>query len=188
MESLVQLRLPRGLLDDLETTILHQDRAFLTEVARSLKLPVQDVLRTCLGTTGTPTSMVSLWTSPHDDSESAGACPYYTRLGDGLWVPCARTRIAPTLPCVVHERNSQNALLGTDFALRKMGEARPVHWQGKLYWWVKSPQKEIRTNGTINPSVFVVYREDGTIERSLRFFTTTFRGKEIIAATTVKKK
>jgi len=144
------LRIPRGLWADLEETVIQQDRQFLAEVARSLGLPVQEVLRRCLGT-GAPTSLPTLWASPHLDTET-DLCPWWECHGDGLWRRCPRLRLAPSMPCQVHERCTPcpMARLQSDPVIRALPWRVPVIWEEKLYW--------VDPSGSAPP-----FREDGTL-------------------------
>ena len=160
------LRLPRGLLDDLETAVIQADRAFLTEVARSLGLPVKDVLRKCLGT-GAPATIPVLWGPVEDEAdedeetETKIQCPWMDCKGKGLWSACPRIRLAPTLACAVHihARAGPTTRLATDPVIRAVSSATPIEWRGCLYW------VNFEDPDTNSP----VFREDGTLEPVLRF-------------------
>ena len=153
----VSLRIPRGLWDDLETSVIKQDRQFLTEVARSLGLPVQDVLRKCL--VGRPTCVPTLWLN-HDDPEG---CPWYSARGS-LWFRCERKRLSPNLPCCVHERPSHHNKLKTDPVIQEAVRYLPVLRQGVLYW--------------VSPDGYAVH-EDGSPKEGGIFILTTHKGKRI---------
>jgi len=139
------LRMPRGLWDDLETTVIQQDRQFLTEVAHSLGLPPSEVIRRCLGTGGVPTQVVSL--PPPCDSE---ICPWWECYGDGLWRRCAHLRLSALLPCLIHERCKQSAVarLDSDPIINELPWAQPVRYRGHLYW--------------VDPANGFARREDGS--------------------------
>jgi hypothetical protein len=119
--TLQTLRLPRGLWADIEETVIHQDRQFLTEVARSLGLPVADVLRKCLGT-GADQKVTIV-------GEDPGACPWWTET-NGLWRSCTRLRLTPTTACQ-HHRNPVGCRLGSDLDLP---DAVPLLFEGEIYY------------------------------------------------------
>ena len=141
------LRMPRGLWEDLEKTIIAQDRMFLMGVARELGLSIPDVLKKCLGT-GTPQAvMVS--------AEPFDRCPWYDRLGDGLWMPCSRQRMTAVRPCCFHERPGPNASLSVDH----LGIAKAYRCNdGRVYW----SAFETETDADI-------FREDGTLVSEFTF-------------------
>lgn len=122
------LKMPKGLWVNFEETIIQQDRQFLTEVARSLSLPVAEVLRRCLGM-GSPQAVLV-------GEDETDCCPWWIKQGDGLWRPCGRRRLTATTPCHLHTRSipSQQQCLGTDPHLSSIKEARPMRWQGEVYW------------------------------------------------------
>jgi hypothetical protein len=135
------MRIPRGLWADLEETVIQQDRQFLSEVARSLGLPVPEVLRKCLGTGGTSTPCPVLWaptTFLEGGEEVRPTCPWWECHGGSLWRPCPRIRLSPSLPCAIHERCVPCPLtrLGNDpelVSLPRMlpatkGEGEPLYW------------------------------------------------------------
>jgi hypothetical protein len=149
MTQLQTLRIPRGLWADLEETVIQQDRQFLSEVARSLGLPVAEVLRRCLGT-GAPTSIPVLWTDPTTDP---CACPWWECHGDGLWRRCPRQRLSATLPCPIHERSTPCPMSRPDKdpVIRALRRVVPVLWNDELFW--------------VDPSgVEPAFREDGTTD------------------------
>ena len=159
------MRIPRGLWADLEQTIIHQDRQFLTDVARSLGLPVAEVLRKCLGT-GAPQKVAVLSGSPTDDP---GVCPWWARSEHGLWRPCARRRLSPTLACEahLHTKTDTHHCLGSDESLTTLTTLQCVRYNKELYWFfadASSPR---------------VYREDGSIATGISFKFTNFRGRRI---------
>ena len=153
MSSIVlqTFRIPRGLWDDLEATVIQQDRQFLSEVARQLGLPVPEVLRRCLGTSGVSHPTPVLWApSTSTDPEP---CPWWECHGDGLWRRCPRIRLSSTLPCQIHERCTPCPLarLNTDPYIRALPTRIPVRWADELYW--------VDPTGAHPP-----FREDGSVE------------------------
>jgi len=161
------MRIPRGLWKDLEESVIQQDRQFLTEVARSLGLPVGEVLRKVLGTGGS--QLVHVLTS----AEDADRCPWWDRIGDGLWRPCARQRMTSAQPCQIHTRppptSSPPYRLGVDNHMESLPILSPVLHEGIVYWMSE----------THNTPVF---REDGIIVHDLTFKRITFRGDRIWVA------
>lgn len=119
------LRVPRGLWNDLEQSIIKQDRQFLSEVARSLGLPLHEVLRKIGPTAST---IPVLWQQNDVDPMR---CPWYTLRGS-LWTRCSRYRLVPTLPCCVHERPGSHYKLMS--GLKELERARPVRRGGQLFW------------------------------------------------------
>lgn len=189
------LLLPVGLLDDLEKAIIQADRDFLTEVARTLGLPVAEVLGKCLGRGGRPTKIPVLWGPPKLDEEDEGEgeedeegeskhkkdgkanwlCPWMDCKGKGLWTACQRMRLTPTLACAVHvhARTSDTTRLATDPIVRAVPVATPIQWRGRLYW--------------ANLATTTVFREDGTLEPTLRFrYRTTADGQQELVVESVK--
>ena len=162
------LRLPRSLWQDLEETVIQQDRQFLTEVARTLGLPVSEVLRRCLGT-GAPHPVPVLWANPLEAVPEV--CPWWDCHGEGLWRRCPRLRLSSTLPCQIHERCTPCPLarLDSDPIIRALPAVQPVRWRGSLYW--------------INPANPDVppFHEDGTIDYSGNFRLIGFRGERVWA-------
>jgi len=140
------LRIPRGLWADLEETVIHQDRQFLTEVARSLGLPVADVLRKCLGT-GAPQT-VQVLTSAAD----CDRCPWWSREG-GLWRPCQRQRITSTSACQMHGTSSDTQQLGSSQFLESIPTATPVHYDGEIYWLHEPDQTVFNEAGIKEPTI-----------------------------------
>jgi hypothetical protein len=128
------LRIPRGLWNDLEETVIQQDRQFLTTVARELGLPVNDVLRRCLGM-GAPQPVPVLWGTPDLDS-TTDLCPWWECHGQGLWRRCPRLRVAATMPCQIHERCTPCPLsrLDSDPEMRRMSWVIPLRVGEVLYW------------------------------------------------------
>lgn len=144
------LRIPRGLWANLEESVIQQDRQFLSEVARSLGLPVQEVLRKCLGS-GTPQIIpVAL---EHDTEIQ---CPWWVKSCDGCWKRCDRRRISPTTPCVVHMHAKKGLFLrlDNDPYLAKLPSLQPIRFKESIYWYGEDTY---------------VYREDGTIETDIQF-------------------
>jgi hypothetical protein len=157
-QQTISLRVPRGLWQDLEETVIQQDRQFLTEVARSLGLPVAEVLRKCLGTGGATQSIPVLW-SEYGQTEAPEACPWWDCHGDGLWRRCPRLRLSASLPCALHERwspSTSTARIDTDPFLRTLPVRTPVSWKGTLYW--------VDPTATDPP-----LREDGTVDATCQF-------------------
>jgi hypothetical protein len=159
------LRLPRGLWADLEATVIQQDRQFLTEVARTLGLPVAEVLRRCLGT-GAPQSVPVLL---GEDAISSDRCPWWQQYGDGLWRRCCRSRLSPTLPCAVHERSVPCPLtrLDSDPLIRALPRLQPARFGDRLLWY--DPANIVPT-----------YNEDGTVATDGRVRALQFRGRPVL--------
>ena len=137
MTTELTLRIPRGLWADLQETVIQQDRQFLSEVARSLGLPVAEVLRKCLGT-GAPQVCPILWAPAAflTDNEGSHTCPWWELRGS-LWRPCPRMRLSPTLPCQIHERCVPCPLtcLGSDPALAALPRLKPAQDKDQLFWY-----------------------------------------------------
>jgi hypothetical protein len=155
--SLETLRIPRGLWADLEQTVIQQDRQFLTEVARTLGLDPKEVLRKCLGTSGTSTAVTCLI---GEDTESL--CPFYYRSPESyLWTPCCRIRTSKTTPCALHTFAAPGTLLihkdSPAFTCLPVVEA--VSFQEKIYWVLFDEARKQTT---------MVFNEDGTLS-SIRF-------------------
>jgi hypothetical protein len=146
MATQQMLRLPRGLWEDLEKTVIIHDRAILTMIARDLGLPVKEVLQKCLGSSGSPQAVLIA-------ADTLDPCPWLDRHGDGLWIPCHRQRIHPSRPCQFHERPGLNSSLLIGHSL---GKAFPVSYKGRIYWTSDEPDAD-------------VFHEDGTLETELRF-------------------
>ena len=140
------LRMPRGLWDDFESTVIRQDSAWLTHVAREVGLPPAEVIRKVLGTGAPQLALIS--------AEPLDPCPWYTRLGAGLWMPCKRQRIRPAGPCQFHERPTPNTSISVD----GVGKVKPYLFNGRIYWSSEEPDADI-------------FREDGTLETGFRFHT-----------------
>lgn len=165
------LRLPRSLLQDLEETIIQQDRQFLTEVGLSMGLSRPEVaamLRRVLGT-GAPQTIPVLWAPPEKEERDADEeeardlfCPWWECRGEGVWRRCPRHRIAPHLPCPIHERSVPCPLtrLNSDPYLQHLPYLQPMEMAGRLFW--------VGENGS------PCYQEDGTIptDGTIRFVTT----------------
>jgi len=133
------LRIPKGLFADLEETVIQYDRQFLTEVARTLGLPITEVLRRCVGT-GASTPIPVRWISPasvsaDDEEEDLPLCPWWTATGS-LWRPCHRQRLSPTLPCIQHEcaSTSKGYRLASDPFIMGLPKWWPVRFRGQLLW------------------------------------------------------
>lgn len=126
-------RIPKGSHDDLTETLIQFDRQFLTEIARSLGLPIPEVIRRCLGS-GAATPIPVLW-APHptEDDEDLPKCPWWTATGS-LWRPCQRLRLAPTLACLHHESTSKRGRLATDPFILGLPKRWPVRFRDQLLW------------------------------------------------------
>lgn len=163
MEELT-IRIPKGLWTDLEQAVIQQDRQFLTEVARSLGLPVAEVLRKCLGT-GAPQKVAVLAGSPADDP---AACPWWSRSEGGLWRPCARQRLSPTMSCEahLHAKTGPDHCLGSDMTIATVAELQCGIYKDEIYWFSADDSTH-------------VYREDGSIEPDLKFKFANFRGRRV---------
>jgi hypothetical protein len=150
---MASLRIPRGLWDDLEESVIKQDRQFLIEVARNLGLPVQDVLRKCLG--GAPTSVPVLWM--HDYAGAIDICPWATKVGS-LWFPCQRKRLSPNLPCCVHERDKIKLSSELGDLLRRI----PVSHKGRIFW-VDPTEEEppLKEDGTVAAGSYLIRKHKG---------------------------
>lgn len=157
LQTLQTLRLPRGLWANLEETVIQQDRQFVSEVARSLGLPVQEVLRKCLGSGAPQAVPVSLAPAEHQ-------CPWWVRSHEGCWRRCARQRISPTIACQQHIHARKNLLLclDNDPYLSHLSPLQPVRFQDAIYWVGQDTH---------------VYREDGSIVSDLSF--RRIRGKYV---------
>ena len=141
LQTLQTLRLPKGLWADVEATVIKHDRQFLTEVARSLSLPVSDVLRRCLGTgANQPVAMIH--------SEDPSACPWWD-CTNGLWSPCSHLRLTPTTPCERHRRPAGSVLTS---GTKGIPEATPVSYDGEIYW--VTPDQVWAEDGTDSPHRF----------------------------------
>ena len=145
-------RIPKGLWADLEETVIHQDRSFLTEVARSLGLPVADVLQKCLGS-GANQPIPIMWISPSEDLETDShdeCCPWWDLHG-ALWRPCNRKRLSPTLPCYKHERvhTSPVSKILSDSYIQHLPIRFPVRRKGQLYWISETDPTPLHEDGSI---------------------------------------
>jgi hypothetical protein len=164
------LRLPRGLWADLEETVILHDRQFLTEVARSLGLPVADVLRRCLGT-GAPQSVPVLWGSC---TSSRVRCPWWECHGQ-LWRPCPRPRLSESMPCAIHERSTPcpMTILATDPSLKELPIYEPIRHEGDLYWWDPT-------------GVGPVLYEDGTVVPDVKIRRCEYKDRRILVWVQIK--
>lgn len=169
---MLTLRIPRGLWTDLEETVIQQDRQFLSEVARSLGLPVPEVLRKCLGT-GAPQPCPVLWAPAAFMSEDADnhTCPWWELHNGYLWRPCPRLRLSTCLPCQIHERCVPCPLtrLGSDPELACLPRLKPARdiSTGLLYWY--DPADKLPTCG-----------EDGRDVSDRRLITIQFQGRSVL--------
>lgn len=155
--SLETLRIPRGLWADLEQTVIQQDRQFLTEVARTLGLDQKEVLRKCLGTSGTSTAVTCLV-----GEETESLCPFYYRsINSYLWTPCCRIRTSLTTPCALHTFTVPSSLLihKDSPAFTCLPVVKPVSFNEKLYWVLFDEGGKETT---------MVFNEDGSLSH-LRF-------------------
>ena len=155
------LRIPKGLWDDLEEVVILQDRQFLTDVARSLGLPVQDVLKKCLGTRPTLTSIPALWMTDEEPTR----CPWWNLYGS-LWRPCPRQRLSASLPCCKHERSTTTATqkIASDPSLASLTMRVPVLHEDALYWVDETGQP---------------LHEDGRVVEDVTVRFTEFKGKRV---------
>ena len=149
------LRMPRGLWADLEDTIIQQDRAFLSEVARALGLPVAEVIKRCLGT-GAPQAVLV-------GDDEAGGCPWWEKT-ELLWRPCSRRRLTATSPCPVHTHSkpSPTLCLGSDDRLAAVEQATAFLWDGDLYWCSPISGTTVREDGTLVPFTFKQIEHQGS--------------------------
>lgn len=142
------LRLPRGLIADLEEVIIFQDRQFLTEVGQHLGLSrpeIATLIRRVLGT-GAEQSIPVLW-GPIEIPEK---CPWWDCHGENLWRKCSRYRISPSLPCVVHERSVPCPLSrpDSDPFLSNLPYCISVTHKGRVFWVSESPHICLNEDGT----------------------------------------
>ena len=160
MTTLQTMRIPRGLWADLEETVIQQDRQFLTEVARNLGLPIQEVLRKCLGS-GAPQQVQVIV-----GEELSDLCPWWLRSEGGCWRACGRLRASPSAPCShhTHAQTGPALCLSSDSRLASLPTLTPVSYEGEIYWI---------GDGTHT------YREDGSIEPTLEFKFIDHRDQRI---------
>jgi len=161
------LRIPKESWKDLEQTLIQFDRQFLSEVARSLGLPIPEVLRRCLGS-GAATPIPVLWAphpDPSEDNEDLPTCPWWTAAGS-LWRPCQRLRLAPTLPCIHHECASSTSRLGSDPFILGLPKRWPIRFRDQLLWGDPTG---------IEPAL----HEDGRPELEGRFRFTEHQGRRV---------
>jgi hypothetical protein len=158
------LRIPKGLWADLEETVIQQDRQFLTEVARSLGLPIPEVIRRCLGS-GAATPIPVLWAPHPSEEDEESKCPWWTATGS-LWRPCQRLRLAPTLACLHHESTSKGGRLASDPFIRGLPKRWPVRFRDQLLW--ADPEG-------LEPAL----HEDGRPELEGRFRFTEHQGRRV---------
>ena len=157
------LRLPRGLLQDFEETVIQFDRQFLTEVGLSLgmtRAAIAPLIRQVLGT-GASQPVLALWAPPFEEEEAPAFCPWWECHGGNLWRRCPRHRVSPSLPCSIHERAVPCPLtrLDTDPFLQEMPLLQPVEYENRIFW--------VGAEGT------PCYNEDGTVPMDgvIRFYT-----------------
>jgi len=149
------LRIPRGLWTDLEETVIQQDRQFLTEVARSLGLPVAEVLRKCLGS-GTPHAVQVLTAA--DDCDR---CPWWSREGDGLWRPCQRQRTTPTTACQMHGTPTENHRLSSSEFIASLPTLQPIKYKDEIYWLHEEEQIVFNEAGFQEPELSFKFIDHG---------------------------
>jgi len=160
MTNLQTLRIPRGLWADLEESVIHQDRQFLTEVARALGLPVGEVLKKCLA----PQATVCLIGTCDELTQ----CPWWQRSTDGMWRACGRLRLTPDSPCQLHKHAKAGPLTRLAADLVDLPILQPVNHDGIIYWMSDDPEAN-------------TYREDGTIS-TLEFKYIEHRGQRTLVA------
>jgi hypothetical protein len=187
LDTFITLRLPRGILEDLQETVIQQDRQFLTEVGLSMGLSRSEIgamIRMVLGT-GAPQTIPVLWAPPawdptatdaatDDTEEEADArpykhfCPWWERHGEGLWRRCPRHRIGPQLPCPIHERSLPCPLtrVYTDPVIQELPLLYPFTHDGRLFWTRDTPGAPC-------------YNEDGTVPTDGTICFVTFRGQRV---------
>ena len=158
MITLQTLRIPRGLWTDLEDSVIQQDRRFLTEVARAFGLPVQEVLRKCLGTGANQPVQALI------GEETECRCPWWSRSDDGMWQPCSRLRLTSTTPCQLHTgaTTGDSLRLRSDPYMATLPELSPVLYEDEVYW----------VSGN------TAYREDGSASAH-QFRFVWFKGERI---------
>ena len=150
------LRMPKGLWADFEASIIQSDRQFLTEVARDCGLPVQEVIRRCLGTGERQAVLVG-------DDDTA-PCPWWDRSRDGLWKPCGRRRLTTTTPCQIHTScvPGRSTCIRSDPRLHGSPVATPLLWNSEIYWIADA----------------ITFCEDGS-RSPIQFKTVVFQGSRI---------
>lgn len=139
---MIQIRIPRGLWDDLEQTVIYMDRQIVAAIARELGLNVAETIRRILGTGSPQLVMIS--------AEPLDPCPWYDLVGGTRWRPCIRQRMGPTRPCQFHERPGPKHALMVDAE-----EIEPFIVDDRIYW-----TSDVKDN--------ITYREDGTIETEFK--------------------
>jgi hypothetical protein len=166
------LRIPRALWADLEETIIQQDRQFLTMVAKELQLPVNEVIRKCLGTSGESKSIPCLLTG----EEVEFRCPWYTRnsVTDLVWAPCGRLRMSATSACALHKHSRPGpcCALNSSPTIQSLPTLTPIVYKDALYWALFDKD---------NKRTIEVFREDFTIEEGLQFVWVTFKEERILS-------
>jgi hypothetical protein len=163
--TLQMMRVPRYLWSDFEETVIHHDSQFLKEVARSLGLPANEVIRRCLGTGAAAAILTG---DIHTDR-----CAWWDRYGGYLWRPCCRVRLTHSTACAVHmhSKPSHIVCLGSDSRITSLPIAHPYRWCGRLYWQT-------------NTDPVATFREDGQREPSVSFIHVMFRGQRICVSKT----
>jgi hypothetical protein len=157
------MRIHRGLWADLETTVIHQDRQFLTEVAKTLGLPVQEVLKKCLGN-GVQTPIIVL-----EGDNTDHCCPWSMKIGH-VWTPCSRVRLTESSACYIHRDIKPNPTLKLTKDLDSIPTVIPVEYNDVIYWWCPT-----------NPDIPVVC-EDGTVVPNLSFKYILHKGEKQLCA------
>lgn len=154
-------RIPKGLWDDLEETIIRQDRSFLTEVARSLGLPVADVLRRCLGT-GANQVVPVLWMSEKESEPDENKCPWWDLHG-AIWRPCCRIRLSPFLPCYKHERahSSPTTKIRSDPYIAQLPLRFSIRRNGKIFWVSETDPTPLSEDGFITEGKCYIVSHNG---------------------------
>jgi len=141
--AIKHIRLPRGLLDDLQTADILQCRAWIAYVARETGKSPHEAIQRVMGMGALQPVLVA--------AEPQDPCPWHDRLGDGLWRPCRRQRLTPTMPCQIHERPASSSSLYPP----EVDMVFPYLYKGRIYWTVDEPDAD-------------VFREDGMLETGFR--------------------
>jgi hypothetical protein len=145
--------LPRGTMEDLETTLILTDTQYLIWVASQLGKPKAEIIQLCIGKKGVPQVVLV-------GMEAERQCPWYNYHGVGLWRRCQRPRLTPAGPCQFHDRPHQGAKLSVS-----EGPVYPYEYNDRIYWTVDEPDA-------------IVFREDGTTETSFQIRFATDNGGE----------
>jgi len=165
------LRIPRGLWNDLEETVIAQDKQFLRMVAKELGLNPNDVIQKCLGKTGETKRIPCLLAGEEVES----LCPWFTRGGplDLVWTPCGRLRMSATTACPIHKhsRPSSCCALNSSPTIQALPTLTPILYQESLYWALFDED---------NKRTIEVFREDDSLETGLQFFWVTFKDERVL--------